>query len=101
MRHNIAYYLLRAKQLLCLEEAIRFGSISKASGYNDIKQPNFSAQLTDFEKQIRQKLLIRNSKGVSPTDVGLDYYYIGCEIKNILERELKHLQSLKQLIRVQ
>ncbi|MBQ7659733.1 MAG: LysR family transcriptional regulator [Alphaproteobacteria bacterium] len=89
MRHNLSYYCLRLKQLLYLGEAVRFGSISKAADANDIKQPNFSTQLTDFEKSIKQKLLTRSSLGVVPTDICHDYYVLACELKNILDKAEK------------
>jgi len=86
MRHNLSYYCLRLKQLLYLGEAVRFGSISKAADANDVKQPNFSTQLTDFEKSIKQKLLTRSALGVAPTDICYDYYALACELKNILDK---------------
>ncbi len=84
MSNKIAGYVTRARQLLCLEEAARCGSISGASEYNNIKQPNLSAQITALEKSVQQPLLKRHSKGVSLTESGYIYYAKACELKNIL-----------------
>lgn len=84
MANTISSYISRIKQLLCLEEAVRYGSISEAAAQNGIKQPNLSAQIKALEKTTQQKLIFRHSKGVSLTDIGYEYYTTACEIKNLI-----------------
>ena len=80
------------KELLCLEQAVRHGSISKAALSNNIKQPNFSSKIKDLEEELGQPLLIRHSKGVAPTDMGYTYFQMACDIKKIinLRENLSH-----------
>ena len=93
MANNIKSYVSRVKQLLCLEEAARYGSISKAAAQNGIKQPNLTSQIKTLEKTIQQKVIFRHAKGVSLTENGYDYYTIACEIKNLLENSTSIYQS--------
>lgn len=85
MANNIKSYVLRVKQLLCLEEAARYGSISKAASENGMKQPNLTSQIKALEKTIQKKVIFRHTKGVSLTENGYDYYTAACEIKNLID----------------
>ena len=84
MSNNIYQLVLRVKQLLCLAEAVRCGSISHAAKENSIKQPNLSAQISNLEKTLQKKLIDRYSKGVGLTEDGEPYYQIATEVKNLL-----------------
>jgi len=84
MGTNIKICLERIKQLLCLEAAIDYGSISRAAEANGIKQPNLSAQIKALEKDINQKVIFRHSKGIGLTENGYTYYAAARDIKNIL-----------------
>ncbi len=98
MSYHIDQYVLRVKQLLCLEEAVKYGSISKAAEQNNIKQPNLSKHIKDLEESFAQKLVVRHSKGVCPTDVGFDYYALACEIKNILDKSEQGPDANKKML---
>jgi len=84
MGADIKTYVARVKQLLCLEQAVRYGSISKAADENYMKQPNLSQQITSLEKSIQKKVIDRHSKGISLTECGYQYYLAACDLKNIL-----------------
>ncbi len=84
MGQNINYSIVKLKQLLCFEESVRYGSISKAAEHNSMKQSNLSAQIKALEDSLKQKLLIRLSNGVQLTDIGYEYYTLVCNIKNLL-----------------
>jgi len=84
MANTINSYVMRIKQLLCLEEAVRYGSISEAAKQNGIKQPNLSSQIKTLEQITQRKLIFRHPKGVSLTDIGYEYYSTACEIKNLI-----------------
>lgn len=84
MSNNIYQLTLRAKQLLCLSEAVRCGSISHAAQENSMKQPNLSSQISELEKTLQKKLIDRYSKGVGLTEDGEPYYELAGEIKNLL-----------------
>ena len=84
MSNNIYHFVLRAKQLLCLAEAVRCGSISRAAEENSIKQPNLSSQISELEKTLQKKLIDRYSKGVGLTAEGEPYCKIANDLKNLL-----------------
>lgn len=86
MGQNINYSISKLKQLLCFEESVRYGSISKAAEHNNMKQSNLSAQIKMLEESLKQKLLIRLSNGVQLTDNGYEYYTLVCNIKNLLHK---------------
>ena len=86
MGTDIKSYILKIKQLLCLEQAVRHGSISKAALGNGMKQTNMSKQLTDLDSQLPEKLLTRLSNGVKLTEIGYHYYAAACDIKSIMQK---------------
>ncbi len=86
MGHTINTYLSKIKKLLCLEEAVRYGSITKAAAENGLKQSNMSALIKDFEKETNQTLITRLSKGVKLTESGYNYYTTACEIKTLIQK---------------
>ena len=97
MGHQIKNLLRRTKQLLCLEAAVRYGSISKAAFNSGMKQSNFSAQIKDFETEIGEKILTRLSNGVQETEIGHSLYAMACDLRrNIIKTEDINVQALKQ-----
>ena len=61
---------VKLEQLLYLQEAAKYKSISIAAEKNFISQPSLSGAINKLEKELGVELLRRNSKGVSPTEVG-------------------------------
>ena len=94
MGADIKTNVLKIRQLLCLEQAVRYGSISKAASENGMKQTNMSKLLTEFESEVNEKLLTRLSNGVSLTEVGYRYYAAACDIKSIIQK-VQHLDDTK------
>jgi len=86
MSINIKTYILKAKELLCLEEAVRFSSITKAASHNGMKQSNMSAQIKNLETDSKEKLITRLSNGIKLTEIGYEYYGLACELKNIIQK---------------
>ena len=86
MSTNIKNCILKARELLCLEEAVRCGSITQAATNNGMKQSNMSAQIKNLELSLNEKLISRLSNGIKLTEVGYEYYSLACELKNIIEK---------------
>ncbi|MCC7411080.1 MAG: LysR family transcriptional regulator [Gammaproteobacteria bacterium] len=76
------------KKLLYFVHVAELGSFSKASSVLGIAQPALSRHVRDLEDELQSRLLYRNGRGVSVTEVG----------KELLERGkplLAHLDQLK------
>lgn len=78
--------LIKARQLLCFEAAVRYGSITQAAQKSFMKQSNLSVQIKDLEDDIGEKLLTRIHNGVKLTEAGNEIYPIACDLYNILNR---------------
>lgn len=61
---------MKLEQLLYLQEAAKYKSISIAAEKNYISQPSLSGAINKLEKELGVELLRRNSRGVSPTAIG-------------------------------
>lgn len=70
--------------LLYLSEIIEHKTINKAAEANGIKPSNLSALISDFEKQLQVKLLIRTPQGCFPTASGKLFFNLACELKNFI-----------------
>ena len=59
--------LIKARQLLCFEAAVRYGSITQAAQKSFMKQSNLSVQIKELEECLGQKLLTRIHKHTNET----------------------------------
>jgi len=64
--------LRQLRYFACIVES---GSLAKASRQLFIAQPALSQQLAKLEDEVGKPLLVRSSKGVTPTDNGLALYH--------------------------
>ncbi len=78
--------LIKARQLLCFEAAIRYGSITQAAQKSFMKQSNLSVQIKELEDCVGEKLLTRIHNGVKLTEAGKEIYPIACDLYNILNK---------------
>jgi DNA-binding transcriptional LysR family regulator len=78
--------VLKVRQLLCLQEAVHYGSISKAADKNGMKQSNLSVQIKDLEDTLGEKLITRLSDGISLTEAGTEIYTLSCDLSTILNK---------------
>ncbi len=53
---------------------VESGSFSKAAADLGVTQPTVTKAIAALEKRVGARLLNRNTRGVSPTDIGLAYY---------------------------
>ena len=70
--------------LLYLQEVFEYKTINKAAELNGIKPSNLSLLLTDLEKQLNAKLLIRTPQGCLPTATGKLFGTFAYELKNFI-----------------
>ena len=70
--------------LLYLNEVIEHKTINKAAEINGIKPSNLSLLLSDLEKQMNAKLLIRTPQGCIPTATGKLFFNLTVELKNFI-----------------
>lgn len=71
------------RQLTYFVRVVESGSFSRAAAFLHIAQPALSRQVSSLETELKQRLLIRNGRGVTPTDAG--------------ERLLEHARSILDL----
>lgn len=83
---NLKEALIKARELLCFEAAVRYGSITKAAQKSYMKQSNLSVQIKNLEDSLGEKLLTRMHNGVKLTEVGNEIYPIACDLYNVLNR---------------
>ena len=58
------------RQLTYFTHVVDLGSFSRAAAFLHIAQPALSRQISSLETELEQRLLIRNGRGVLPTDAG-------------------------------
>lgn len=58
------------RQLNYFSKVVEMGSFSRAAVYLHIAQPALSRQITGLELELKQRLLIRNGRGVTTTEAG-------------------------------
>lgn len=71
------------RQLTYFVHVVELGSFSRAAAFLHIAQPALSRQVNSLELELKQRLLIRNGRGVTTTEAG--------------ERLLGHARSIIQL----
>lgn len=86
MGYGIKKSILRVRELLCLSEAIKYGSISKAAQKNNMKQANLSHQIKILEEELGENLLERVYNGVKISEAGQDVYALACDLENIINK---------------
>ena len=78
--------ILKVRQMLCLGEAVHYGSISKAAEKNAMKQSNFSVQIKQLEEESGERLIIRLPHGIKLTEAGEKLYALVCDLENVLNK---------------
>lgn len=87
---NIKYNSNFIRDLLYLIATIRNGQITITAEQNGIKPSNLSRLLTELEKTIGCKLIIRSCRGIKPTQYGQEIY----ELALCLEHNLQKLENI-------
>ncbi|QRM27616.1 LysR family transcriptional regulator [Microvirga sp. VF16] len=72
------------RQLGYFVRVVEFGSFSRAATYLHVAQPALSRQVQNLEVELKERLLIRNGRGVKTTEAG--------------ERLLEHARTILDLV---
>lgn len=72
------------RQLNYFVKVVEMGSFSRAAAFLHIAQPALSRQVNALEVELKERLLVRNGRGVTPTEAG--------------ERLLGHAQGILQML---
>ena len=72
---------------------VETGSFSRAAADLNITQPTVTKQIAALERHLGARLLNRNTRGVSPTEIGALYY----ERCKAIQREIEEADSLAAL----
>ena len=83
------------KQLEYFIRVAELGSFTRASTVIDIAQPALSRQVRQLEVELRQKLLVRNGRGVVPTDAGKRLLEHGRGILHQVERAKEDMGRMR------
>jgi DNA-binding transcriptional LysR family regulator len=75
--------------------AVECGSFSRAASDLNLTQPTVTKQVAALEAQLGARLLNRNTRGISPTEVGR-LYYEKCKVILQQLEEAEHIASQRQ-----
>jgi DNA-binding transcriptional LysR family regulator len=76
---------------------VEAGSFSKAATDLGITQPTATKAVATLEKRLGARLLNRDTRGISPTEIGLLFY----EKCKVIQREIEEADSLPKLLQSQ
>lgn len=62
------------RRLQYFVKIVDIGSLTQAADVLHVAQPALSQQLATFESEVRQQLLLRTKRGVTPTEAGKVLY---------------------------
>jgi LysR family transcriptional regulator, nitrogen assimilation regulatory protein len=81
-RHSLKYdaglarylFVMELRQLRYFVRIVDLGSVSRAAADLYVAQPALSKQIAALEAELKTSLLVRSTRGVTPTDAGLAFY---------------------------
>lgn len=86
---------MNLKQLDYFVHVAEVGSFTKAAALLGVAQPALSRQVRSLELELRQTLLYRNGRGVSPTEAGKRLLAHARGILNQIDRAREELEEMK------
>jgi LysR family transcriptional regulator, nitrogen assimilation regulatory protein len=87
---------MRFRQLQYFIKVVELGGITRAAESLHIAQPALSQQIANLEADLGTQLLIRTSKGTTPTESGRILYRHGYQILGQLESARSEIHSSKE-----
>ena len=67
-------YVMNIRRLQYFVKIVDIGSLTQAADVLHVAQPALSQQLATLEAEVRQQLLLRTTRGVTPTEAGKVLY---------------------------
>ena len=89
---------MRLRQIICFVRVCELGSISRAAAELNIAQPALGLQIRGLEHEFGTELMVRSSRGVTPTEAGelvLEYSRTIVRQDRELRNKLKELRHDK------
>lgn len=83
------------RQLRYFAKVVEVGSFSRAAAFLHIAQPALSRQINGLELELKERLLIRNGRGVTPTDAGVRLTAHAEAIIQMLERTYEDMENAR------
>ncbi len=83
------------RQLTYFMHVVELGSFSRAAAFLHIAQPALSRQISSLETELKERLLIRNGRGVSPTEAGARLLNHARSIIQLFERAHEDMENAR------
>lgn len=80
------------RQLRYFVRIVECGSLSKAAEVLRVAQPSLSLQLKNLEEELGVRLLVRHPRGVTPTDLGMEFF-------DYAQRILREVDRAKEVVK--
>ncbi|MCJ8520916.1 LysR family nitrogen assimilation transcriptional regulator [Pseudorhizobium tarimense] len=84
------------RQLQYFSRVVEMGSFSRAAAYLHVAQPALSRQIRALEIELKESLLIRNGRGVTPTEAGERLHGHARGILKMLARTYEDMENARQ-----
>ncbi len=94
-RHQETY--INFRQLQYFARIVETGNITRAAEQLFVAQPALGSQIRQLEEEIGVALLIRHSRGVSPTRAGQVLYERACEILRLVDETERQVAAAGRL----
>lgn len=88
--------MMNLRRLQYFVKSIEIGSLTQAAEVLFVAQPALSQQLSVLEHELKQTLLIRNKRGVKPTEAGIVLYRKAQLILRLCEQAHMEVQTAGQ-----
>ena len=83
------------RQLSYFVRVAELGSFSRASTFLRVAQPALSRQIHNLEVELKERLLIRNGRGVEPTEAGERLLSNARGILRLIERTYEDIENAR------
>jgi LysR family nitrogen assimilation transcriptional regulator len=83
------------RQLSYFVRVAELGSFSRASAFLHVAQPALSRQIQNLEVELKEKLLIRNGRGVEPTEAGERLLSNARGVLRLIERTYEDIENAR------
>ena len=83
------------RQLTYFMHVVELGSFSRAAAFLHIAQPALGRQISSLETELKERLLIRNGRGVSPTEAGARLLDHARSIIQLFERAHEDMENAR------
>jgi LysR family nitrogen assimilation transcriptional regulator len=88
---------MNLRQLRYLVKIVDVGSITRAAGQLFVAQPALGVQIKSLEERLGVELLVRHSRGVSPTRAGQLVYERAQQILQLVDETQRDVAALRHL----